>query len=156
MVNEQYQHHPFSASFLLRNLFHLHDQRMPHRRADVLLVVWFRITSSSAQTCMSFKLSQWHGREPTYSHLFIKPSEIDVNNNDHDWSPHLSDPVPQVKAAHDLTASGLFTWVIVSVSSRCVTGCPCQMGCHYDVWLSGAKVKREFLSHFMMQYVLLL
>nr|XP_035944962.1 olfactory receptor 7A10-like [Halichoerus grypus] len=36
MVNEQYQHHPFCTSFLLRNFFHLHDQRTLHRRAGCL------------------------------------------------------------------------------------------------------------------------
>ncbi|XP_045660123.1 olfactory receptor 7A10-like, partial [Ursus americanus] len=33
MVNEQYRYHPTRASFLLRNLFPLHDQRTLHRRA---------------------------------------------------------------------------------------------------------------------------
>ena len=47
---------------------------------EVLPFLWFRFTSVSAETCMCFKLSQLPGREPTYSHLFIKSSEINLNH----------------------------------------------------------------------------
>ena len=58
-VNGQHQGHSFSISFMLRNLFNHHDQRMTQKESlNSCSVMWFRISRFSAQMGIFFQLLQ--------------------------------------------------------------------------------------------------